>query len=218
MGSTDPSKPTLEDDGRDQFGSLFGTAFGGKDAPQPQKAPDTEIVVECSLEEFYNGSNKILKYTQELISHDGKTTHRKDVTKTLTVKPGYGVDTILRFSKEGNQAFRQIQADLVVKFKQISHSNFHRSGDNLIYTHDISLQDALLSTPFTIKALDGRSLPLVVDEIISPATVRQINGEGMPINRTLANLDKPIELMNVREMPKGNLYVKFNVIFPAQID
>ncbi len=30
FGSTNPFSDVLEDDGRDQFGSMFGSAFGGK--------------------------------------------------------------------------------------------------------------------------------------------------------------------------------------------
>ena len=83
MGSTDPSKPNLEDDGRDQFGSLFGTAFGCKDSEQPSKPKDIEIELECTLDEFYNGSAKIVKYTQQVLSPDGKTTSSNQVTKTV---------------------------------------------------------------------------------------------------------------------------------------
>ena len=61
------------------------------------------------------------------------------------------------------------------------------------------------------KTLDGRTLVVSVDEIISPKTVRCIQGEGMPIlNRN--NKDDHIKL------DFGNLYVKFEVSFPKSLN
>ena len=56
----------------------------------------------------------------------------------------------------------------MIKFKQTSHSNYNRKGNDLIYTHKITLEEALLSQPVKIKALDGRVIIVTVDEIITP--------------------------------------------------
>lgn len=74
FGSTNPFTDKPEDDGRDQFGSMFGDAFGGQHQPLPPVPEDIVIELECSLYEFYNGSLKKINFSRELMSHDGRTT------------------------------------------------------------------------------------------------------------------------------------------------
>ncbi|MFN9908137.1 MAG: DnaJ C-terminal domain-containing protein, partial [bacterium] len=76
--------------------------------------------------------------------------------------------TQLRFFSKGNEAEGHNPSALVIKFKQTSHSNYNRKGNDLIYTHKITLEEALLSQPVKIKALDGRVIIVTVDEIITP--------------------------------------------------
>lgn len=78
--------------------------------------------------------------------------------------------------------------------------HFKRVGNDLVYTHTLSLEDALKSAPMQIKTLDFRNLNLVIDEMITPQLTRTIKGEGMPL----------------RENPekKGDMHIKFNVVFP----
>ena len=42
---------------------------------------------------------------------------------------------------------------------------YSRKGNNLIYTADISLADALLCSPIELKTLDDRKLRVSLDEI-----------------------------------------------------
>jgi DnaJ-class molecular chaperone len=42
----------------------------------------------------------------------------------------------------------------------------------------------LLSEPVKVKALDGRTIIATIDEIITPQSVKVIEGEGMPISLT----------------------------------
>lgn len=91
---------------------------------------------------------------------------------------------------------------------------FRRKCNDLIYFHTISLIDALKAEPVFLTTLDDRKLAISIDEIISPQTVKFVKGEGMPIYEDITqnsdNLLKPVK--------KGNLYIKFNVIFPKYID
>lgn len=83
----------------------------------------------------------------------------------------------------------------------------------MIYTHTISLIEALKSEPVEVNSLDDRKLIITMDEIISPQTIKLIKGEGMPIY----NKEDPIKSLLFREM-RGDLYLKFNIIFPKFID
>ncbi len=52
-----------------------------------------------------------------------------------------------------------------------------------------------------------------MDEIISPQTVKEVKGEGMPIY----NKDDKIQNLLFKEK-KGVLYIKFDILFPSFID
>ena len=70
---------------------------------------------------------------------------------------------------------------------------------------------ALNSEPVCLNTLDGRRLAISLDEIISPETVKIVKGEGMPI------YEKELSKRG-NNVKKGDLYVKFNIIFPEYID
>ena len=66
--------------------------------------------------------------------------------------------------------------------------------------------------PVNILSLDGRSCIICFDEFVSPQAVRTIAGEGMP-KTSAADIEKnpAIKLLTLDELPKGNLYVRFDI-------
>lgn len=91
----------------------------------------------------------------------------------------------------------------------------------MYYTQKLTLKEALAAAPFKIKTLDGRTLPISLDSIITPQTVHCIQGEGMP------SIDDPEELLPEQvtnqlkpfgQLPKGSLFVSFDVQFPTNLD
>jgi len=100
------------------------------------------------------------------------------------VKPGYDTDTVLTYETKGNQAYACKNSALVVKFKldnsAVEENRYKRKGDDLIYTHTMTLEEALLSRPISLKTLDARSINVNLDVMITPQTVHTIPGEGMP--------------------------------------
>jgi DnaJ homolog subfamily A member 2 len=98
--------------------------------------------------------------------------------------------------------------DLIFVIRQKPHDVFHRGGSrsaDLVVEKDITLTDALCGFETTIKHLDDRQLLVRVkpgERVIKPGDLFEIKKEGMPVKDSLE---------------KGNLYVKFNVIFPDKI-
>lgn len=72
-------------------------------------------------------------------------------------------------------------------------------GDHLMIKYKISLAEVIKGTPITITTLDKRNITLMVDELISPKTCKEVVGEGMAC-----------------ESGRGNLYIKFDIEFPVQ--
>ena len=59
--------------------------------------------------------------------------------------------------------------------------------------------------------MDGRTVVVILDEVITPQTCKSVRGEGMPY---LAANDPMRHLKTVHELPKGDLYVRFDIQFP----
>ena len=66
---------------------------------------DINIVLACSIFEFYNGSLKKLEYQRDVLLPDGKSMDKVDETITIEVKSGYGEKTVLTYPSRGNQNF-----------------------------------------------------------------------------------------------------------------
>lgn len=84
-----------------------------------------------------------------------------------------------------------------------SKTGLQREGNNLIYTKEVDLVDALCGVEFLIKHLDGRYLNASYSGVIPAGQVMIIENEGMPIQGT----DK-----------KGDLFVKFITHYPTELD
>lgn len=208
-----PFDKIFDDTGSELFGSFFGDSMGGMRNQKGEKPDDIHVKLECSLEEFYNGCMKTFDYERKELTLDNQNVLPKRYTKTIEVKPGFTTENKLTFKEQGHQDFNHPQADLIVTFTEKQTGSYIRRGNDLIYTHDISLVDAINVVPVDLQTLDGRILNISMDQIITPQTVKIVEGEGMPI------YDEAKE-RNVNEVccAKGKLYIKFNIFFPKTLD
>jgi DnaJ family protein B protein 4 len=78
------------------------------------------------------------------------------------VKAGYSSKTVLRFAGEGHQTVHGAVSNLLFKIEELPHPNYFRQGDNLVYTHRLSLADAIGGTVVEVVTLDNRTLSLGV--------------------------------------------------------
>jgi len=128
-------------------------------------------------------------------------------------KKGYSNSSKLVFKNNGHEAPGLPNSDLIFLVKEIPHPEFKRKNNDLIYTCKIDLVNALCCDPITITTLDSRKLFVPMDEIISPKTIKLVKGEGMPIQDE--NVNK-VENLN-KANPKGDLYIKFDIVFPVSL-
>ena len=173
---------------------------------------DINIDLECTLEELYNGCTKNLKYTKKKICEDLRTTEDQEVNIEVEIMKGYDKNTIIPFKEMGNDFPGEKSSDLVIHIKEKKHPYFKRvNKDDLIYMHEITLAQALNGNPVRLTTLDNRKVAVSIDEIISPSTVKKVPGEGMPV------FQKEISIRDLTTK-KGDLYIKFHIIFPEYID
>jgi DnaJ homolog subfamily B member 13 len=129
-----------EEDGRDHYGSLLGDAFGGKNQPLLPAPADIEVTLECTLPELYNGCIKQASYSRNLLLHDGKTTRAQREEISVEVKPGYSSETVLTYKSKGHETEGHKPSNLVIKIAENHDNQYRRKGDDLIYTHTLTLE------------------------------------------------------------------------------
>ena len=177
-----------------------------------RKEKDFVIELECSLEELYNGCIKNVKYTRKKISSDSVTLEDVEENIDVEILRGYDKNSTIIFKGMGNECLGEKNSDLIVKIKEKKNNSFKRVNKNdLIYIHEITLAQALNGDPVRLTTLDNRKISISIDEIISPSTIKKVPGEGMPIFK------KELSVRNL-EIEKGDLYIKFHIIFPEYID
>ena len=96
----------------------------------------------------------------------------------------------------------------------------------MIYTHKVTLEEALSSAPIMFTTLDGRRINVNLDQLITPQVCHLIKNEGMPVrpisrpaeeNGAMDSEEAANSLKPLRDYPKGNLYLKFDIEFPNNL-
>ncbi|KAG8084484.1 hypothetical protein GUJ93_ZPchr0010g9603 [Zizania palustris] len=122
------------------FGGSPGT--GEASAPTARKAPAIERQLACSLEDLCKGATKKMKISRDVMDATGKPTNLDEIL-TIEIKPGWKKGTKITFPEKGNETRNIIPSDLVFIIEERSHPKFKRDGNDLVYTHKISLVEAL---------------------------------------------------------------------------
>jgi len=121
----------------------------------------------------------------------------------IDVKAGWRNGTKITFPEKGNREPNVTPVDVVFIVEEKVDGVYTRVRNDLVVTKTISLLEALTGSTVSLVTLDGRNLTVPIDEIIHPEYVKVLQGEGMPF---------PNETTK-----KGNLKIKFNIIFPTNL-
>lgn len=192
--------------------SMFGFGF-----PNPldilsqrqtfvRKGSSAQAYVQLSLEDLYAGSKQTVSYTYRKIKGMKQTVQKIGPIQTVIMTPD---EEIIEGTAEVNipsgfdtrrplviSNFTPDNGDLVVYISEKTHSVFERTGQNLLVTLDLTLNEALTGFEKSIEHLDGSDIELRGNNIVNPNSTKTIPELGMP---------------------GGNLVVRFNVLFPTKL-
>jgi DnaJ-class molecular chaperone len=179
--------------------------------PGPAKGKPVVFDLECTLKELYNGCSKKFNVTRKRLDPSGSGDLREESKcLTINVRPGWKKGTRVSFLGEGDEAPGTLPPDLVfvIQEKSGSDAGYERAGDDLVFTHKISLADALTDCSLQIPTLDQRIISLACPEVVSPFYEKLIPGEGMPLSKPKSG----------SSASKGDLIIRFHILFPKYLN
>jgi len=135
-------------------------------APPLKQAPTIEVNVYCSLEELFLGATKKVKIIRSI--HQNGVAVQDEKILTCEIQAGWREGTKLTFPNEGNEGEKCTAGDVVFTLKELPHPRLHRIKNDLHFRSTISLKQALTGFLIDVMVLDGRTLPLSINEVVKP--------------------------------------------------
>lgn len=146
-----------------------------------------------------SGSGKVPE--EKCSTCSGAGVQRKKEEVMLSVPPGIEDGQTLQVAGYGDAVKGGIPGNLYVHIRVQKNTHFSRRGDALLYTHTITLSDAILGATHTIETLDGK-LDVVIPEGTQPGSVIKIKEKGVPKHKTRGDLLITIEVKIPEKMSK----------------
>jgi molecular chaperone DnaJ len=209
--------------GRSAGAGAGGNAYytGGRSRTVPRVGEDYEHEIEVTLEEAFNGSQRILQMDvpESCPTCGGRGVTNNRVcptcngqgtvarTKRLEVKIPRGVHTgsRIRVAGEGGAGSNGGgKGDLYLRVVVLPNDRFERKGDDLYTSVPTPLYAAVLGGEVEVPTPKGTKLALKVPPGTQNGRVFKLTGQGMP---QLKQPDK-----------RGDLFAKVEVQVPTQLD
>ena len=92
---------------------------------------------------------KTLTYKRDKTHWNNRTIEKVEESIKIEIKPGYSIGDVLTYAGKGNEQYTYPRSALKIKLIEDTSvsTNFLRRGNNLIYTHSLSLQAAIAQHP-----------------------------------------------------------------------
>ncbi|OIT02533.1 PREDICTED: dnaJ protein ERDJ3B-like [Nicotiana attenuata] len=221
---------------QDIFSQFFGGGSMEEEEEKVAKGDDVIVDLDATLEDLYNGGSlKVWREKNILKPAPGKRRcncrnevyHRQigpgmfqQMTEqvcdqcpnvkferegyhiTVDIEKGTRDGQEVVFYEDGEPKIDGEPGDLKFRIRAAPHDQFKREGNDLRTTVTITLVQALVGFEKTIKHLDDHLVDISSKGITKPKEVRKFKDEGMPLH--FSN-------------KKGDLYVKFEVLFPTSL-
>lgn len=174
-----------------------GMPMGGMNQQEMfmRRNSNIKIQIEISLNDTFNGLKKNIDYQYKDLENGNMI---KDVLE-LNILKGTKDGQEIGFKNKGHK-FKDSRGDLVVRVKELSHKDFTRSNNDLIYNLKISLVQSICGFETIIKGIDGQKLIIKNFNLIIKNNDRKVVKEqGMPI---------------LGSSKRGDLIINFEITYP----
>jgi DnaJ family protein B protein 4 len=181
----------------DLFEMLFKDSFAPSFMFQ-MKPPPLVISVEITLDQAFTGCKLPLSIERWVIVQNMKQLERE----TIYIDIPCGIDTneCLFIPNKGNMGGDGCLGDIRVMVIVVNTTKMERKGLDLLYTHTITLKEALCGFSGVMEYLHGQMIQISnnAGNVISPSFKKIISEMGMK-----------------RDAQRGNLIITFNIVFPS---
>ncbi|GBF89666.1 hypothetical protein Rsub_02836 [Raphidocelis subcapitata] len=177
-------------------------------AKEPPKPQPTTVDLPVTLEELHSGASKSVSRARRAFGDAGEPMAE---TRRLEVKvePGMADGTVFVFEGEGDAAAPGApQGPLELVLRAAPHPRFRRAGCDLVHTVRLPLYNALAGGSVAVETLDGRTLDVPLDAIVTPGSVLRVPGEGLP---------KPGAAGGGGGGKRGDLLLATELLFPSHL-
>ena len=188
------------------FGFADRVEFNSRVKEMKKKTIEIEIPIDCSLNELFYGCLKKVKVSRKRIDNLSGQLEEKETVLDIMISPGDFEGKRLKFSKEGDETMDKEAGDIIFLLREAKHPYLRRDKNDLHYTCEISLCDALTDCSIHVPTLSNRILCVPCPEILNPESKKVIRGEGMPYF-----------CERNQQSRRGDLVVSFRIRFPISL-
>ena len=179
----------------------FGESMRGMRASTPEVTA-VEKPLPLTLEELFHGTLKKMKIKRKTFDEQGKI-QRTDTVVEVPIKPGFKKGTKIKFKGVGDQE-EGGQQDFHFIVEEKPHALFVREGDDIVYTIELNLKEALTGWNRVITTIEKRQLAIEKTGPTQPGSTDRYPELGMPISKQGGKV-------------RGDFVIKYNVKFPTTL-
>jgi DnaJ family protein B protein 4 len=202
--------------GPDIFNMMFGGGFPGMGGPgirvfhsnggpggieqlfqQLNRPQSIHKTVSITLQDVYHGKTVPIEIERQSIANNSRSIQKEIIH--VSIPPGVEENEIITLEGQGH-SIHDFKGDVKINFKIENNTIFTRQGQDIIYTHKISLKEALCGFSFEIKHLSGKMMNM--NNIQNPTIIKPGFKKIVP------------HLGFQKGSHTGNLIIEFLVDFP----
>lgn len=159
---------------------------------QPKGNRNVQVRMAISIKDAMTKSEKTINY---------RLPSGRDEFATVNVPAGVQHGVTFKYAGMGDDSIKNMpRGDLMVVMSVLDSDGYTRKGNDLYTDKTIDCFQAVRGHEFNLKTLEDKIIKVKVPAGTQPNTLLQVQGQGMPIHKTIGI--------------RGNLFVKIHVLIP----
>ena len=159
---------------------------------QPKGNRNVQVRMAISIKDAMTKSEKTINY---------RLPSGRDEFATVNIPAGVQHGVTFKYAGMGDDSIKNMpRGDLMVVMSVLDSDGYTRKGNDLYTDKTIDCFQAVRGHEFNLKTLEDKIIKVKVPAGTQPNTLLQVQGQGMPIHKTIGI--------------RGNLFVKIHVLIP----